>query len=316
MTCAKKDVILALEYRIICNYHYAYVRYQKGGIFMLFKKQKKASPKYERKHKAERHNKTMQRKHFSKEKTSLFENVVSILCWPSTPIHCAIATIAVGLGFFLNEFGEMPLFWLKAIFGFILYMILVFAINYLRAKHKALMIELTGDPNLVKYRIEYTKKTNSNYNFILCFIAGTYFVGISVALGFVQKTPIGIYSSIALFFVVFCAFVVFQQYIYILFLLYKISRINPGNFYELIPERTNWFYLLEQVSHVCRNFFIVLGSLFILLFLFFLLLTVCRYFFMIISYLLNTYHCFALGSLFCLQSYLWCLYQVMSEATF
>lgn len=69
--------------------------------------------------------------------------------------------------------------------------------------------------------------------------------------------------------VVFVAFIIFQQYMYILFLLYNISKISPGRFYELIPERTEWFDLLENFSNICRNLFIILGSLFVLLFILF-----------------------------------------------
>ena len=54
------------------------------------------------------------------------------------------------LGFLFNTFDKMPLFWLKGLFGFILYMILSCTIIYLEKKNKEIEYELTGDPQLVK----------------------------------------------------------------------------------------------------------------------------------------------------------------------
>lgn len=203
------------------------------------------------------------------EKTTLFRNLVKVISKPNKLAHFFIATFAVGLGFIFNAFEEMPLFWLKGLFGFVLYITLSSTIKYIEEKNKEIVIELTGDPNLVKCQVDYTKRISSNFNFLLCIIACIYFVAISIILGFVKINPIGIYSLFALSCVVFCAFIIFQHYIFTLLLLQDISRIHPGNYYELIPERTEWFNLLETFSNTCRNIFIVLGSLFILLFIIF-----------------------------------------------
>lgn len=200
------------------------------------------------------------------EKMTLFRKLVKVISSLGKTAHFLIAAFAVGIGFIFNAFDEMPLFWIKASFGFIIYLMLSYTIIYIEEKNNELAFELTGDPQLAKCREDYTKKTNSNFNFILCFIACIYFVSISIILEFVNLNPIGVYSLFALSYVVFCAFIVFQQYIYLLFLLYAISKISPGKFYELIPERTEWFSLLERYSTISRNMFIVLGSLFILLF--------------------------------------------------
>lgn len=209
----------------------------------------------------------MQKK--QRKKLPLFRYFVKTISKPSKLVHFLIAIFAVGFGFLFNSFGKMTLFWLKGLFGFILYMILSFTIIYIEEKNKEIEYELTGDPQLVKCQVNYQKRINSNFNFALCFIACIYFVAISVILGFVKTNPIGIYSLFALSCVVFCAFVIFQYYIFILLLLYDISQIKPGNYYELIPERTEWFNLLVTFSNTCRNIFIVLGSLFILLFILF-----------------------------------------------
>lgn len=218
-----------------------------------------------------------QHKHLSKQKnmqgneerTTIFRNLVKAITKLSTLVHFLIAIFAVGIGFVFNAFDEMPLFWLKALFGFVLYLILSYTIMKIEEKNDKLVIELTGDPQLVKCQVNYTKKVNSNSNFILCFIACVYFVTISIILGFVKINLIGIYSLFSLSCVVFAAFIIFQQYMYILFLLYDVSKISPGKFYELIPEKTKWFDLLEKFSNICRNLFIILGSLFILLFIVF-----------------------------------------------
>lgn len=200
---------------------------------------------------------------------TLFRYIVKKISKPRKIVHFFIAIFAVGLGFLFNIYEKMSLFWLKGLFGFILYMILSFTINYIEEKNNKIEFELTGDPQLAKCQINYQKRINSNYNFVLCFIACIYFIAISIILGFVKNNPIGIYSLFALACVVFCAFVIFQYYIYILLLLRDISKIYPGKYYELIPERTEWFNLLVTFSNVCRNIFIVLGSLFILLFILF-----------------------------------------------
>lgn len=205
----------------------------------------------------------------NKEKTTIFTNIVKAITQLSMLTHFLIATLAVSIGFIFNAFDEMPLFWLKAPFGFVLYLIISHTMRKIEEKNDELMIELTGDPQLVKCQIKYTQKINSNFNFILCLVACIYFIAISIILGFVKINPIGLYSLFALFCVVFAAFIIFQQYIYILFLLYDISRISPGKFYALIPEKTEWFDLLEKFSNTCRNLFIILGSLFILLFIVF-----------------------------------------------
>lgn len=200
---------------------------------------------------------------------SLFRNCVNVICTPNKLVHFFIAIFAVGLGFLFNAFDKMPFFWLKGFLGFVLYMALSYTIKYLDEKDKEIVFELTGDPQLVKCQVNYTKRINSNCNFILCFVACIYFVTISIILGFVKINPIGIYSLFALTCVVFFAFIIFQHYISILFLLHDISKISPGNYYELIPERTEWFNLLETFSNICRNIFIILGSLFIILFIIF-----------------------------------------------
>lgn len=203
------------------------------------------------------------------EQTTLFGNLVKVISKPNKLAHFFIAIFATGLGFIFNAFEEMSLFWLKGLFGFGLYIILSFTIKYIEEKNKEIVFELTGDPNLVKCQVNYINRISSNFNFVLCFIACIYFVAISIILGFVKINPIGIYSLFALSCVVFCAFIIFQYYIFILLLLHDISKIRPGNYYELIPERTEWFNLLETFSNSCRNIFIVLGSLFTLLFVIF-----------------------------------------------
>lgn len=205
----------------------------------------------------------------NEEKITIFRNLVKAITKLSTLVHFLIAIFAVSVGFVLNAFDEMPIFWLKALFGFILYLILSYTIMKIGQKNDKLMIELTGDPQLVKCQVNYTQRINSNFNFILCFIACIYFVAISIILGFVKINPIGIYSLFCLSCVVFAAFIIFQHYMYMLFLMYDISKISPGKYFELIPEKTEWFDLLEKFSNMCRNLFIILGSLFILLFIIF-----------------------------------------------
>ena len=239
------------------------MKYKRGKKRVFLNKHRKKRPnckKYLKK----------QRKHCKREeKETFFRKIVKIISRSSKLVHLFIATLAVVVGFIFNAFDEMPLFWLKGILGFALYLILSYTIIYIEKKNYELKIELTGDPQLAKCQEKYTKKTTSNYNFLLCIISCIYFVAISIILDFVQTNPIGVYSLLALSYVVFLAFIVFQQYIFILFLLRYISKIKPGKFYELIPERTDWFNLLERFSHICRNLFIILGSLFIMLFLIF-----------------------------------------------
>lgn len=212
---------------------------------------------------------TKQKKQQKQEETTLFRKLVEVISSPSKLVHFFIATFAVKAGFVFNSFDEMPLFWLKGLFGYALYLILSYTIIYIEKENNNLTLELTGDPQLVKCQVDYKEKISSNMNFLLCFISIIYFIAISIILGFVKINPIGVYSLFALACVVFLAFIVFQQYIYILFLLHYISKISPGKFYELIPERTEWFILLERFSNICRNLFIILGSLFILLFIIF-----------------------------------------------
>lgn len=203
------------------------------------------------------------------KKTTLFKNLVKMISKSNKLVHLFIAVFATVLGFILNTFDKMPMFWLKGLLGLGLYISLTSTIIYIEEKNKEIVFELTGDPNLVKCRVNYTKRIDSNYNFLLCFVACAYFVAISLILGFVKVNLIGTYSLLALSCVVFLAFIIFQYYISVLILLHDISKIHPGNYYELIPERTEWFNLLETFSNTCRNIFIVLGSLFILLFIIF-----------------------------------------------
>lgn len=214
-------------------------------------------------------------KHQYKKSVKEFDNrtfyskVIKTICRLNKFVHLLIATIAVILGFIFNAIDEMPLFWLKGMFGFVLYLLLCYTIKYMEQKNDKLKIELTGDPLLAKCQTDYSKKAYSNHNIILCMLACIYFPAISVILGFVEINPIGIYCLFALDIVVFMAFTIFQQYIHIMFLLFQLSKIRPGKFYELIPEKTEWLNLLEEYSGRCRNMFIILGSLFILLFIIF-----------------------------------------------
>ena len=178
----------------------------------------------------------------NKKKTTLFRNLVKVINKLSKLVHFFIAIFAVMMGFVFNAFDEMPLFKFKALFGFVLYLTLFYTIIKMEEKNNELVFELTGDPKLVKCQVNYTRKINSNSNFILCFIACIYFVTISIILGFVKMNLIGIYSLFALSCVVFAAFIIFQHYIYILLLLHDISKISPGKFYELIPEIVSRFF--------------------------------------------------------------------------
>lgn len=205
----------------------------------------------------------------NKKETTAFRNLLKVISKCSKPVHFFIAIFALVLGIIFNALDEMPLFWIKGFLGFVLYLILSYTILYTAKQNNKIMFELTGDPKLSKCREDYTKRINSNFNFILCFIACVYFVTISIVLGFVEINPIGVYSLFALSCVVFVAFIIFQQYIWVLLLLHDISKISPQKFYELIPEKTAWFDLLERFSNICRNLFVVLGSLFIMLFMVF-----------------------------------------------
>lgn len=199
-------------------------------------------------------------------KTTVYSYVTKLICEPNIAVHLVIAIIAVIIGLFLNRFDKMPLFWIKGLFGFVIYLVLCYIIRYTERMNQLLQYELTGDPLLSKCQMEYSKKTYSNCNIILCIISCVYFPTISIYLAFVRFSPIGIYSIFALVIVVFMAFMIFQSYIHIIFLLYSISKIKPGKFFELFPEETKWFNLLEELSGKCRNYFIILGSLFTLLF--------------------------------------------------
>lgn len=201
-----------------------------------------------------------------RERLSLFEKLVYTMTKPKKRIHFIIAIVAVIIGFIFNVLDDMPMFWLKGLLGFVLYLILFYTLMFIKEQNQKLEIELTGDPQLVKCQTKYKMRINSNLNFLLCIVACVYFVSISVILDFVELNLIGIYSLIALSCVVFCAFIIFQQYIFLLFLLRDISKIKPGKFFEMVPERTEWFKLIEKFSNICRNCFIVLGSLFIILF--------------------------------------------------
>ena len=159
-------------------------------------------------------------KHHAQEgNATLFKKIVKVISGTSKLIHFYIATSAVGIGFIFNAFDEMPVFWIKGLFGFILYIILSHTIMYIEKKNCELKKELTGDPQLAKCQEDYAKRIYSNSNFVLCIISCIYFVTISIVLGFVVMNPIGIYSLFALACVVFLAFIIFQQYLYILFLL-------------------------------------------------------------------------------------------------
>jgi hypothetical protein len=204
-----------------------------------------------------------------RESSTVFRKVLDLICKPNNTTHVAIAFLAVAFGFALNSLERMPLFHYKAPFGFLLYIILAYAIKYFKRKSNDILMEFTGDPNLFRCQKKYTKRVNSNCNFFFCFLACAYFVIISFSLDFIKFNYIGIYSAIGLCVVVFGAFIVFQQYIYILLLEYDISKISPNNYYQIIPERTRWLQLLEVLSSVYRDIFILAGSLFVLLFILF-----------------------------------------------
>lgn len=236
---------------------------------MKYKNRKKRARQHKQKQRQSNQKNLQGQPKTQEQKITLFSRLVKVISKPSKTVHFFIAAFIVEIGFIFNTIEEMPLFGIKAFFGFTLYLILSYTITYIEEKNTKLAYELTGDPQLAKCQDGYTMKINSNLNFILCFIASIYFVSISITLGFVKINPIGVYSLFALFCVVFFAFIVFQQYIFLLILLYDISQINPEKFYDLIPERTEWFNFLEKFSNFSRNIFIVLGSLFILLFIIF-----------------------------------------------
>lgn len=202
-------------------------------------------------------------------RTTVYSYVTKLICEPNIAVHVVIAIIAVIIGFFLNSFDKMPLFWIKGLFGFVIYLVLSYIIRYTEQINQQLQNELTGDPLLSKCQMKYSKKIHSNCNIILCIISCVYFSTISVYLAFVKFSPIGIYSVFALVIIVFMAFMIFQSYIHVIFLLYSISKIKSEKVLELFPEETKWFNSLEELSGKCRNYFIILGSLFILLFLVF-----------------------------------------------
>ncbi|MDR1018476.1 MAG: hypothetical protein LBM02_07210 [Lachnospiraceae bacterium] len=200
---------------------------------------------------------------------SIFRKVLKIISKPHKRTHLMIALFASILGFILNSFDEMELFGIKVSVGVFLYLLLFYAIKFLMKQNDKLKIELSGDPNLSYASAIYFKRINRNLNFIPCFIASSYFVIISVILGFVKINFVGVYSLLALACVVFAAFIVFQQYIYILLLLNSIAAIqktNENGYDKLMPDRTCWFLFLERISYVYRNRFIIVGSLFIILF--------------------------------------------------
>ena len=98
------------------------------------------------------------------KKLTLFRSLVQIISMPCKSVHFIIAIFAVALGFFFNDFSEMPLFWLKGFFGFVLYIMLTNTIIYVERKNKEIELELTGDPQLVKCQTNYIKHINSNLN--------------------------------------------------------------------------------------------------------------------------------------------------------
>ncbi len=236
---------------------------------MKYNKRKKKTSNKKKKKKGNSLKCSSKQKNIQVQKKTIFRKVVELISQLSKKTHFYIASFAVIIGLFFNTRNMLPLFGIKALLGFILYLCLSYTIIYIHKKNDILMFELTGDPQLAKCQELYTQKVNSNFNFVLCFIAGIYFVSITIILEFVEFNLIGIYCLFALFFVVFLAFIVFQQYICLLFLLRDIAMISPEKFYEVLPERTEWFVLLEKMSNVCRNMFIILGSSFILLFIIF-----------------------------------------------
>ena len=200
-----------------------------------------------------------------------FNTLLDLLMNLKHKTHIIAVIIAVIIGFELNFLVNKPmeLFPFKAFLGFCIIESLLTALIFLKKKNSELKTEMTGDPMLVKCKTVYFNRIKSNRNYILNFIASTYFVIIANQLGFVQLNYIGIYSLFGLFIVVFIAFIGFQQYLYILLLLYDISKISIDYYYELIPERTSWFQLVIKISNRYKNMFFITGTLFILLFIIF-----------------------------------------------
>ena len=202
-------------------------------------------------------------------KVLCFGNIVDKLSRIKTSIYILLALYAVILGFGFNFFDPMPLFIIKGPMGFLISTTLLFSLNYFRKKSEKLKFEMVGDPILFVSYKKFTKRSSSNFNYIFCFIMPIFFCLISIILKFVIMNPIGIYSLICLFPVVFLAFIVYQQYIYLLLLLWGLSRNESEMYNKLMPESTKWYKVIFEMSGNYKNLFFILGSFFVILFIIF-----------------------------------------------
>ncbi len=180
--------------------------------------------------------------------------------------HVIKAFFATAFGFFINYFSPMELFIIKGPIGFALYIFLIAALKYFLKKNAEIKIKVSGDPKINLAKNKYVFRVKNDWNFLINGIAIVYFVTITFLLDFVKMNLIGIYSIFALAFVVFMAFTLYEQYIYFLFLLNDLAKIKSGDYYEIIPERTEWLLLITDFSQYTRYFSIIIGTLFTLLF--------------------------------------------------
>ena len=124
-----------------------------------------------------------------------FSNLIKILYSLGMLQHIIIACCAVGIGLIFNSFAEMHYFYLKALFGLVLYVLLFYSLKFMEKSSKELKIELTCDPKLVKCRKMFSSRIKSNTNYLLCSIAAIYFITIALMLKFVKMNFIGIYRT-------------------------------------------------------------------------------------------------------------------------
>lgn len=197
---------------------------------------------------------------------TMFYKINKLLASISIYYHILIAMFATSVGFVLNSIAPMELFVVKGPIGFLLYLFLVTAIKYFVQKNNELQIKLSGGASISIAKQNYLTRVNSNVNFIINVISILYFFTITLKLNFVDLNFIGIYSLIALAFVVFLAFTLYAQYIYFLMLLHELTQIKPGDYYEIIPERTEWLLFISDFSQKTRYYSIVIGTLFTVLF--------------------------------------------------
>lgn len=184
--------------------------------------------------------------------------------------HIVILIVAgLGLGLYLNSKNPIKNFFRIELIGGIVLGISVYMFKKILAKETIIRTSVSTKRELAVYVEKFYANNNSSLNYLIGIITGVFYCYIALNLNFVKVNIVGCYCLLAL--LVVCVFItkMLLNYIYLIYIFYKINDLKKIEHHALGIKNANWLFEINYLCNISRNCLLISMTLMFIVFILF-----------------------------------------------